>query len=461
MKKKSSLIVKTLLYLSIFSIIILFLLWILQIQFLNVFYERYQIENIKTIAKKISSVDDLSNNTVEELAYRYDICIEFYNITEDDVLDKIEINTRNPQCILNNQNKQIQRYKIQLSESNIDFIKLYSPDHGVKSILYKTTIDNKPVFLNTTLEDLNTTTSLLRGQLIYITLLLMLLSLIMSVFIARQINKPIIKIISKAKDLGKGERIVFEESNIEELDELSQVLTVASTEMNKTNELRRDLLANVTHDLKTPLTMIKAYAEKVRDLSYKDEEKRTKDLNVIIQESDRLNGLVNDLLELSKIESGSFELKTEKYDLIEEINDVMKRYDILQEQEGYRFELDLPAKAMIRADRHKLDQVLYNLINNAVEHTGDDLLIKISVKSKWDCYIVSITDTGKGIKPEDIPLVWNKYYTKAKNHKRNRVGTGIGLTIVKNVLESHEFEYGIDSKINKYTTFYFKIKKEK
>jgi signal transduction histidine kinase len=460
MKKKSSLSVKTLYYLSVFSILILFLLWILQIQFLNFFYERYQIENIKTIAKNIKSEEDLEEGTVEELAYRYDICIQYETETKEEI-KVVEINTKNPQCILGQKNKQIENYKADLVKSNQDYIKLFSPVKGIKSIIYKITIGDSSVYLSTTLEDLDTTTSLLRSQLIYITLLLMILSIIMSIFLSRQINKPIIKIIDKAKNLGKGETVIFEESNIEELDELSNVLTVASTEMNKTNELRRDLLANVSHDLKTPLTMIKAYAEKVRDLSYKDDEKRTKDLNVIIQESDRLNNLVNDLVELSKIENGNVELKIDKYDLIDEIEDVMKRYEILQEQDGYKFEIDIPAKAMIKADRNKLDQVLYNLINNAVEHTGDDLKIKISVKQKWDSYIVSITDTGKGINKEDIPLVWNKYYTKNKNHKRNRVGTGIGLSIVKNVLESHGFEYGIDSKVNEYTTFYFKIKKEK
>ena len=228
--------------------------------------------------------------------------------------------------------------------------------------------------------------------------------------------------------------------------------------MNKTEELRRDLIANVSHDLKTPLTMIKAYAEKVRDLSYKDKEKREKDLNIIIEEADRLNYLVNDLLDMSKIEAGANSLTLEEYDLIEDIKTIIKRYEIVKETENYKFELDLPEKAIIKADRSKINQVIYNLVNNAIEHTGDDLVVKITVNKNKDHYMVKITDTGKGIAEEDKNLVWNKYYKTDKRHKRNVIGSGIGLTIVKGILESHKFEYGIDSKLNEYTTFYFKIK---
>ena len=237
------------------------------------------------------------------------------------------------------------------------------------------------------------------------------------------------------------------------------MLTIAASEMHKTEELKRDLIANVSHDLKTPLTMIKAYAEKVRDLSYKDPEKREKDLNVIIDETDRLNALVNDLLDMSKIQAGASELKLEKYDLIENIHEILKRYDITIEKEGYKFELDLPDKAIIKADKSKIEQVIYNLVNNAIEHTGNDLIVKIAVKKQRDFYIISITDTGAGLTEEEKKLVWNRYYKKDKRHKRNVVGSGIGLSIVKGILDSHNCEYGIDSKLNEYPTFYFILKK--
>ena len=225
--------------------------------------------------------------------------------------------------------------------------------------------------------------------------------------------------------------------------------------MNKTDELRRDLLANVSHDLKTPLTMIKAYAEKVKDLSYKDKEKMDADLNVIIRETDRLNSLVNDLLEMSKLDAKKEEqLNIEEYDLIESLNDILTRYDIVIEKNGYKFEIDIPDQAIVHADRAKMEQVIYNLINNAIEHTGDDLVVKIRIENQKDGVVLFVTDTGKGIPKEEIPLVWNRYYTKEKRHKRNVIGSGIGLSIVKKILDKHNFIYGIESRVNRYTTFY-------
>ena len=169
--------------------------------------------------------------------------------------------------------------------------------------------------------------------------------------------------------------------------------------------------------------------------------------------------MVNDLLDLSKLEAHAEELNITRYDLVADINAILKRYDIIKETENYKFIVDMPSKAYVLADQSKMDQVIYNLINNAIEHTGEDLTVKITVKKQKDTYLVEITDSGKGISEADKALVWNKYYKKEKNHKRNVVGSGIGLSIVKEVLEHHKFEYGIDSKLNEYTTFYFKIKK--
>lgn len=454
--KKNNLTIKSLLYFVGFSIVILLILWLTQIELLGVFFEQYQIKNIKEVASQIGKVKEDFEINLENKAYGNDMCIQYYKTNEI-----IEYNTKNPGCLLGTKNGTIAKAKKMLYYSSDDeFIKLYAPGTGTKSIIYLVRLDESNfVFLNTTLEDINTTSKILKRNLIYIIIVIMMLSFIVSYFLAKKINKPILNLIDSAKELGKGNYDVkFEKSNIAELNELADVLEVAASEMNKTEELRRDLLANVSHDLKTPLTMIKAYAEKVRDLSYKDKEKREKDLNVIIEETDRLNYLVNDLLDMSKIESGVDSLNIEEYDLIEEIKTIVKRYEIVKETENYKFELDLPEKALIKADKSKINQVIYNLINNAIEHTGDDLVVKIGVKKQKDKYMVTITDTGKGIAEEDKKLVWNKYYKTDKRHKRNVVGSGIGLTIVKGVLESHNFEYGIDSKLNEYTTFYFKVK---
>ena len=273
-----------------------------------------------------------------------------------------------------------------------------------------------------------------------------------------KITKPIREITSKAKGLGQGGyNIKFPKNGITEIDTLSVTLEDVQKELSKNDEIKRDLMANVSHDLKTPLTMIKAYAEMIRDISYKNPKEMNEHLNVIMEESDRLTILVNDILELSKTQSEVNMYNYEEYDLIKEIKKIVKRYKLMEDLEEYKFILDMPKKAIVKADKNKINQVIYNLLNNAINYTGDDKLVKINVLKKDDSYLVEIIDTGKGIKKEELPFIWDKYYKNEKKHKRNKVGTGLGLSIVKEILNKHNFEYGVSSKIGKGSIFYFKI----
>ena len=164
-------------------------------------------------------------------------------------------------------------------------------------------------------------------------------------------------------------------------------------------------------------------------------------------------------MDLSKLQSDTYELKIEEFDLDKLIRDVIKRYYILIDSEGYQFVYDNEDPIMVMGDKKRIEQVIYNLINNAINYTGDDKTVYINLVNEKKKVIVKIRDTGKGIKKEDIKYIWNKYYHNEKKHKRNAVGTGLGLSIVKTILDSHNFKYGVDSKINKGTTFYFEINK--
>ena len=220
-------------------------------------------------------------------------------------------------------------------------------------------------------------------------------------------------------------------------------------------------MANVSHDLKTPLTMIKAYAEMSIDLHKDNEEKQKEDINTIIDETERLTILVNDILTLSKMQNDIEKLELEDLDLVELVNSIMNKYKYLEELEDYKFKLICKNKKLIiKADKKKLEQVIYNLINNAINYTGEDNLVTIKIINNKDSIKVEIIDTGKGIKEEDIPFIWDKYYKNKKKHKRNLIGTGLGLSIVKEILEAHNYKYGVDSVLNKGTTFYFYIKKD-
>ena len=397
----------------------------------------------------IESMDDitLDNN----------ICLEYM----DYYGNQYYYNNKISSCLLG-RNKIINKELVKFKQSGEEtaFEKILNPINNSVSLLYCIKKGNGYIFLFTSLEDIGTTTSLIKNQLIYVTLLAILFSIIIALFLSRRIAKPISNMTKKAEKLAEGNyNVQFTTTGIKEIDELANTLNYLEQEVSKTDEYRRDLMANVSHDLKTPLTMIKAYAEMIRDITLDNKEKTKENLNVIIDETDRLNILVNDILELSKLQNNQDNLNIEKFDIVELINDILKRYQIIKETENYNLILESPSSIIVKADKKRISQVIYNLINNAINYTGDDLTVTIRItENAKDCKI-EIIDTGKGIDEKDLTNIWNRYYKKEKNHKRNVVGTGLGLSIVKNILEQHHFKYGVNSIKDKGTTFYFQVKK--
>lgn len=455
-KHNSSIQFKTLTLLILFSVAILVVMWFFQIIFLRVYYEKYQLKSLRHV-EKVLNRQKYTLDEIERIAYDNDICIEYFYD------DKYYLfNGLNNDCLLNTKSEGIKNIIINFidSDKSREVIKLNNPNNDSKSIMYNIKVSDGYLFLNTSLEDVDSITSILRNKLIYVTLIIIVLAILISIHLSKMLNEPIINITNEAKKLSKGNlKLNFEESNIKEIDELANTLIYANNEINKTDELRRDLLANVSHDLKTPLTMIKAYAEMLRDIDNLSDDKKRENLNIIIDETDRLNILVNDILNLSKLESNKETLDKSEFDLVELIKNIVKKFDILVEKEKYEFILDMPKKAYVFGDKNKISQVIYNLVNNAVNYTGKDNKVYINVIENKKSYLVEIKDTGKGIKEEELNIIWDKYYKNEKNHKRNKVGTGVGLSIVKNILESHQFKYGVTSTINKGTTFYFEIEK--
>lgn len=453
----SSINFKTLIYLVFFSITILLFLIFSQSIILKHSYERYQERKIKNIAKTIKDYDsELLIKELESIVYDNSVCAKYiFNNTT------ISYNTLMVGCGLND-NAQIGEIVSNIKDTNkdIEHIKLFNRKTDTKAILSGIKVDKGYIFLYSPLEDLDGANIVLKSQVVYITIIVIVLACFISYFLSQKITNPITKITKKAKELGEGNyNIHFDRSDVLEIDELANTLNHVGRDLSRIDELRRDLMANVSHDLKTPLTMIRAYAECVRDISYKDKEKMDKDLNVIIEETERLNILVNDILDLSKMQASADKINKEKFDLCELIKEVMQRYDILKTTEDYHFIMELPQTVIVEADRNKMMQVIYNLINNAINYTGNNKKVFIRVKVTKKEYIVEIEDTGNGIKKEEIPYIWDKYYKNDKKHQRNVVSTGIGLSIVKEILQQHKFDYGVKSILKKGSIFYFKIKR--
>lgn len=457
--KSSSIRIKTMFYLILFSVFIILLLWETQVLFSKYMYEKYQIEDTKKIAEEIhrTDIDDLHNH-LTNVVYNNAVCIEYV----DDFGRSMLYNVASTGCLLGRTDEDLLKYKKQLYDEDEDIyaIKLVNKDYDSSALLYGIRVDSGYVFLYTMLSSVNKNYHIISNQLLYIMVVIIILAIAISLFLAKVLSEPIVAITEKSKQLANGNYDVeFEHHGIKEIDELADTLNYLESEVSKADQYRRDLMANVSHDLKTPLTMIKAYAEMVRDITYKDKDKREANLNVIIEETDRLNVLVGDILSLSKLQNNTDTLELEVFDLHEEILGILKRYEYLIETEGYTINVNMPDEILIKADRNKINQVIYNLVNNAINYTGDDKTVTINIVEDKKEFLIEIKDSGKGIDKDKIEHIWDRYYKNEKNHKRNVVGTGLGLSIVKNILEIHDFTYGVRSIKNKGTTFYFKIKK--
>lgn len=323
-----------------------------------------------------------------------------------------------------------------------------------------TSDDGEEIFLytSTTINEYDFTINILTNQMIIVTVICLIFSLIISFFIAWQFSKPIRQFTATAKKIGDGDLSQkYVGNGYNEFDDLADALNYATSEMIKAEKFRRDFLTNVSHDIRTPLTLIKANAEMIRDLSGDIKEKRDRNTQTIINEADRLTLLVEDILDLSKLEAGVAEMSDELVSLSAVAESVIAQFDVLKERDGYVFETDISPDVFVRCDAKRLTQVIYNLVGNAINYAGDDRKVIVKVFKDGDMAKVEISDHGKGIPEEELDHVWERYYRSNQN-KRNVVGSGIGLSIVKNILISFGAEYGIKSSAGKGSTFWFALK---
>ena len=301
-KRKTSIQSKTLIYLLVFNVVIILLLWICQAWIFDFYYEKEQISNMDNIVSSIKDANETElDNLLQDISYQNEVCI----LVIDDYGNYNSYNTNMKGCALKNENTKVQELMVNFinADANFKAYQFVNDDKQVAALLYGLKNNNQYTFIYSNLEDISDFTLIIKQQLMYVCFLGIFVAVTISIFLSTKLTDPIAEITKKAKKLGNGDyNVEFKESGIKEIDELAQTLTQAQKEMAKTDELRRDLMANVSHDLKTPLTMIKAYAEMIKDISYKDRKKMNEHLDIIVDETDRLTVLVNDILDLSKMQ---------------------------------------------------------------------------------------------------------------------------------------------------------------
>ena len=299
----------------------------------------------------------------------------------------------------------------------------------------------------------------LRMQLYIITGVMIILAVLLAIIIARRVSKPIEDINRSALTLAKGNyNIRFSGKGFLEIVELSETMNTTAIELGKVEGLRRELLANVSHDLRTPLALIYSYAEMMNDFPGEITHEQTK---VIMDETQRLTTLVNDVLDLSKLETDIVGINPSAFNLTQDILDTTERIEQLLKSEGFKITFSYVGDVYVDADRTKISRAFYNLLTNAINYSGVSRDISILQTVSDNRVRISVTDGGEGIAEEDLPFIWDRYYKSKKKHKRAVTGTGLGLSIVKKIIERHGGSYGVMSELGKGSTFWFEIKCEK
>lgn len=314
------------------------------------------------------------------------------------------------------------------------------------------------IYFFSPLYPVDTTVSILRTQLLYITVISLGASFLLALYLSRRMSDPIRQITESASEMGRGNYgVKFERGYYSEINELAETLTDTSRELEKTETYQKDLIANVSHDLRTPLTMIQSYAEMIRDLSGNDPDKRSKHLQVIIEESQRLNTLVNDMLMMSRLQQRRVALNKTNFDLTGVTAEQVDSYSILTENDDYDIRFERPGRLIVNADQERIKQVISNLMSNAVKYCGDDKTIIVALKKLGSIVRLEVSDHGMGIAEDELTHVWERYYKSSTHHVRSAEGTGLGLSIVKEILEMHKAEYGVESQVGEGTTFWFEL----
>ncbi len=460
MKKKFSLRIELIIFLLIFVLSILGLIYFFQTTFLDSFYKESKINVLENIASevKLSIENDDLDDYMDQITISNEVCVRVvsnnskYNNVGACSLKNLDFNTINDiakQTSDNGGDKLFDLFRYHVnSESELD-IYIYSK-------LFDINDETVMVLVSTMITPIGATISTIKSQYVIIVGIVVIMTIILALILSHFIIKPIKKINDESKNLAKGEydksKVNFK---IKEFDELNNTLDKANEDISKADKAKKELLANVSHDLRTPLTMIVGYGEMIRDLP---EENNESNINVIIDEAKRLSTLVDDLLDISRIENDNIKLNKKEVSLNDLLTNTYHQYEKYCEAQNVKLELKLSEDKIVSIDEARIKQVLYNFINNALNYNDkDNQLIILGSEIIDNKTRVYVYDNGEGISDKDINNIWDRYYKVDKLHKRSHIGSGIGLALSKQLLEAHNIKYGVESKVGEYTKFYFDL----
>ncbi len=331
--------------------------------------------------------------------------------------------------------------------------------------LYGTLDNGYGVFVRANLESIQESVNISNQFLAYIGIVTILLGSLIAYLFTSRFTKPIISLSSIAKRMSELDfDVKYKITSKDEIGELGNSINNLSERLERTiselktantelktdierkveiDEMRKDFLSNVTHELKTPIALIQGYAEGLKDNISDDQESRDFYCDVIIDEAVKMNQMVKKLLSLNQIEHGNNQLEIQRFDICGLITSVLNATDILLKQKEITVHFEKKDPIFVWADEYMIEEVITNYVSNAINHADGAKIIEIKTIQKDDILRVAVFNTGEQIPEEDIDNVWIKFYKVDKARTREYGGNGIGLSIVKAIMDSHSMPYGV------------------
>ena len=472
---------------AVFSMIVV---WLFQIGLLNYFYKRIKLGEFKSLYNSVqedvlAEDEDALNRDALTVAKKSDICVLLVRLQSNGTLEKVVSVDVVPDCAIHHIpdlklmklcDEALSRGGtyvgeivfgegvITVHEAAFDLADSLKGQKRSGSLVYVRLFQNSDgdpyaLMLNSEGFPLDSTRATLFRQFFWIILLMVAGALVTALLLSRRITGPIIRMNRSAHRLAAGDyEVDFAGGGPEyrESEELADSLNYAAGELEKTDQLQKELIANLSHDLRTPLTMIKGYGEVMRDIPG---ENTPENIQIIIDETTHLTELVNDTLDISRLNAGTQKMEPAVFNLTATVQEILLRYDRLVKHEGYTVEFDYAQEVSVFADRTLMTQVIYNLINNAINYTDESkkVVVRQVVDEAKGEVAIRVEDFGEGISPENLRMIWDRYYKVDQKHKRAKCGTGLGLSIVRGNLELHKARYGVESTVGKGSVFWFAL----
>ncbi len=314
------------------------------------------------------------------------------------------------------------------------------------------------VLASFSLASVEDTAEILKKQLVIIALVIMVVSVIISSVLSKKFTEPVRLISEAAEAYSRGElEKRLPDLGEDETGQLARRMNEMGEALTRNEILKKELISNVSHELRTPLTIIRGYAEAMRDITGDDAEKRSRQLGVIIEQSGRLGNIVEDMLSLSKLQSGTETLRLESFSVYEILEEIRLMYGANSEKRAFEISGEDCRGREVAGDRRKIEQVLYNFISNAFVHTSPEDSVEVRISENDGFMRIEVADSGPGISGEDIGHVFERYYKGSRDKDSVSSGTGLGLAIVKGILELHKAPYGVESEPGSGAVFWFEL----